>query len=115
VSEAEVAAAVETAGMSRWVRLVKGGIENTAAEYAQRNIGTRISLLHLDLDTYSGTKAALVSFYPIVSRGGIIILDEYGVSGMGETDAVDEFFAGTEIRAMAVPYAEAPTAYIIKS
>jgi hypothetical protein len=33
---------------------------------------------------------------------------------MGETDAVDEFFSGTEIKPMAVPCSESPTAYLIK-
>jgi hypothetical protein len=114
VGKAAVAAAVDAAGMSNRVELVEGEIENTAAEYTQRNIGARVSLLHLDLDTYSGTKSALLYFYPIVSRGGVIILDEYGLAEVGETDAVDEFFARTDIRVMAVPYSEAPTAYVIK-
>ena len=33
----------------------------------------------------------LNEFYKKVSRGGIIVLDEYGKRGWGETDAVDEF------------------------
>jgi hypothetical protein len=74
VSETEVAAGVDAAGMSGRVELVSGEIETTAVEYVKHNIGSRISLLHLDLDTYSGTKAALESFYPMVSRGGIVVL-----------------------------------------
>jgi Macrocin-O-methyltransferase (TylF) len=115
VSRREVEAAVDVAGLAHRVELIEGNIETTAVEYGQRNAGTRISLLHLDLDTYSGTKAALTSLYPLVSPGGLVIFDEYGIPGMGETDAVDEFFAGTKIRIIAVPHSESPTAYLIKS
>ena len=48
-------------------------------------------MLHLDLDTYEGTKSALINFFPHISPGGIIILDEYGSRGWGESEAVDEF------------------------
>jgi hypothetical protein len=44
----------------------------------------------------------------------MVIFDEYGLAGMGETDAVDEFFAGTNVRAKAIPYSESPTAYLVK-
>lgn len=114
VSKREVEAAIDAAGLAHRIELIEGDIGVTAIEYARQNIGTRISLLHLDLDTYSGTKAALASFYPLVSSGGLVILDEYGMPGMGETDAVDEFLAGKGIRVMAVPYSESPTGYFIK-
>jgi hypothetical protein len=114
VSKDDVAEAVEAAGLTGRVELVDGKIEDTAAEYAARNVGSRFSILHLDLDTYSGTMAALTALYPLVSPGGMVIFDEYGLAGMGETDAVDEFFAGTNVRAKAIPYSESPTAYLVK-
>jgi len=33
---------------------------------------------------------------------------------MGESSAVDEFFAATGLRPIAVPHAETPTAYLVK-
>jgi hypothetical protein len=110
----ELTSLVEDARLTARVRLIGGQIEKTAGEYARKQVGSRIALLHLDLDTYSGTKAALTSLYPLVSRGGIVILDEYGIAGMGETDAVDEFFAGSESKPIAVPHSESPTAYLVK-
>jgi hypothetical protein len=110
----ELALTIEAAQLSHRIQLIEGHIEKTAPEYARTHVGSRIALLHLDLDTYSGTKAALTALYPLVSRGGIVILDEYGLAGMGETDAVDEFFTGTEIRPTIVPFAESPTAYLTK-
>lgn len=80
---------------------------------AIRARGSRSS--HLDLDTYNGTKAALDALYPRVSRGGVIVLDEYAVRGWGETDAVDEFLEGhLELQPQPVPYSAKPTAFFRK-
>ena len=102
------------AGLDDRVELVQGNLETTARQYVQRNPGFRISFLHLDLDTYSGTKAALEGFYPVVSRSGVIVLDEYAFPGWGESDAVDEFLADKDVEVKAVPFAFTPTAYFIK-
>ena len=37
----------------------------------------KISLLHLDLDVFTATKFALEKLYPLVSKNGIILLDDY--------------------------------------
>tara|TARA_B100001013_G_scaffold217217_1_gene132448 strand:- start:3122 stop:3619 length:498 start_codon:yes stop_codon:yes gene_type:complete len=105
---------VSSMGLGEKVELVKGDVVKTAAEYVQNNPGFRVSMLHLDLDTYSGTKAVLEAFYPVVSRKGVIILDEYGVRGWGESDAVDEFFDKKNVTIQSVPNAVTPTAYVIK-
>ena len=55
--------------------LIKGDVVKTSKKYVSKNYGFKISLLHLDLDTYSGTKASLNEFFPRLSRGGIVILD----------------------------------------
>ena len=59
-----------------------------------RNRGLRFSLLNLDFDVYEPTATALKYFFPLLVPGGIIILDEYGNKGWGESDAVDAFFTG---------------------
>jgi hypothetical protein len=66
----EIAALVEAAGLTHRVELVEGDITYTSYAYVAGHYGLRISILHLDLDTYAGTKAALTAFWPIVSRGG---------------------------------------------
>lgn len=107
-------AQAELMNLAQKVELVKGDVVTTAEEYVKKNPGFRISLLHLDLDTYLGTKAVLDAFYPLVSRKGVVILDEYGVRGWGESDAVDEFFRTKRVSIRTVPNAETPTAYVIK-
>jgi hypothetical protein len=95
--------------------LIKGDVIKTAPDYAKNNRGFKISLLNLDLDTYEGTKAVLESFYKKISRGGIIILDEYGKRGWGETDAVDEFLDNhKELKIETVKFSNQPTAFIVK-
>ena len=96
--------------------LVKGKIEETSQDYVKQNKGFRISLLHLDLDVYEGTLAALKCFYPLVTRGGIIVIDEYAIPGWGESDAIDEFLATKkDIQIKTLPFSNGPTAYMIKS
>ncbi len=94
--------------------LVKGEVKNTIKNFLSKNRGLRISLLNIDFDTYAGTKTVLEKLYNRVSRGGIIVLDEYGKSGWGESDAVDEFFKRKKNKIHSVRYSGQPTAYIIK-
>ena len=114
LSRAAIEDRVRTAGFERLVETVAGDIQVTAAEYVKGNPGFRLSLLHLDLDTYLGTKAALEQFYPLVSRGGVLVFDEYGCRNWGESDAVDEFFADKPVLVQTVPHAAKPTAFLIK-
>lgn len=104
----------EAAGLRKRVELVEGDITKTAADYTNNNPGFRISLLHMDLDTLQGTKSALEIFYPFVSRGGVIVFDEYACRGWGESDAVDAFFSSKSVIVKTVPHSIKPTAYAIK-
>ena len=94
--------------------LIDGDVKNTIPKYVKQNPGFRISLLNLDFDTYHGTKIALENFYDLVVPGGIIVLDEYGKKGWGESDAVDEFFDKKKIKINAIQHSYQPTAFIIK-
>jgi len=94
--------------------LIKGDIVHTSKKYIKNNRGFRISLLHLDLDTYEGTKHALNNFFPHISSGGIIVFDEYGSRGWGESEAVDEFLKKTKYKIQKVKFSSKPTAFLIK-
>jgi len=104
----------QAAGLRDRVDLIKGDVAKTAASYAQENPRARISLLHLDLDTYVGTKAALEAFYPKVNSGGIIVLDEYGDPKWGETQAVNEYFKWKKVKIEKIPHSMKPSAFILK-
>ena len=113
-SPTEIMNCAEAAGLGKRLELVVGDVLQTAPDYAAAHPGFRISLLHLDLDTFAGTKAVLESLYDRVAPGGIIVCDEYGSPEWGESDAVDAFFAGRGVRIEAIEHSTKPTAYIVK-
>ena len=53
----------------------------------------KFSFVHVDVDLHAATLASLRFFYPRVSRGGVILCDDYGFrSCPGAKKAMDEFF-----------------------
>ena len=93
-------------------RLISGEVTESIPKFVKKNQGIRFSLVNLDFDTYEGTKVALEKFGPLMSPGGIIILDEYGKEGWGESDAVDEYVAKHDLQIKSVRYSSQPSAYI---
>ena len=51
-----------------------------------------IALLHIDCDFYDPVKLALETFYPVVQKGGYVVLNDYGYF-LGCRTATDEFLA----------------------
>jgi hypothetical protein len=97
------------------VKLVKGNIEETVPKFINDNSGLRISLLHFDCDLYAPTKIGLEYFYPLVVPGGVILFDEYGIRPWGgESNAIDEYFMGKNIKIKKLDWSPNPGGYIIK-
>ena len=67
---------------------IKGKVEDTLKKI--ENLPERISLLRLDTDFYESTKIELEVLYPRLSKGGILIIDDYG-HWKGSQKAVDEY------------------------
>jgi len=70
------------------IHFVKGKVEETLPDKAPNTI----SLLRLDTDWYESTKHELIHLFPKLSRGGIIIIDDYG-HFEGAKKAVDDYFS----------------------
>lgn len=70
--------------------IVKGPVEDTLKG---SNLPKRIAVLRLDTDFYESTRAELEHLYPLLSSGGVLIVDDYG-EWAGARKAVDEYFAG---------------------
>jgi len=97
------------------IQIVEGDLEKTAADYAAANPGLRISLLHLDVDLYKPTLAALQALYPKVVTGGMVVFDEYGLTEWGgESNAVEEYFSGNMPTIKKLPFSSLPGGYFIK-
>jgi O-methyltransferase len=87
----EVRANFEKAGLlGERVKFVKGDVAHTLAQ--ADNLPQTIAVLRLDTDWYESTKAELDALYPRLSRGGVLIIDDYGHWG-GARKAVDEYFS----------------------
>lgn len=85
-----VAAKVRRFGLECHVKLVKGYLVNTLADYSRE----RFCFVHLDVDIYESYKVGLEFFYPRMVSGGVILLDEYNDPPWpGCNKAVDEFLA----------------------
>ena len=99
------------------IELIEGNIFDTLPLFLSQNPGLKISLLHLDADLYEVTKFALDNLYQLVSHGGIIVFDEYGlVPWEGETRAVDEFIEKKCPKTLIkrIPFSVTPGGYLVK-
>jgi len=71
------------------LRVYKGWIPARFPEVADR----RFSFVHIDVDLYQPTRASVEFFYPRLSPGGILLLDDYGFFICpGAREAIVEFF-----------------------
>ena len=107
-------ALAKSAGVDHRIEIIKGDATKTIKEYVKANPGFRVALLNIDFDIYEPTAAALEHLYPAVVPGGVILLDEYGERGWGESDAADEFFKGKNVIYHTVPWALSPAAFVVK-
>jgi hypothetical protein len=99
------------------IEFIKGDACQTIPKFSMdKGDGLRIALLNLDLDLYEPTRVALEHFVPKMSRGGVIVVDEYAVDTFGgETKAVDDYFVsrfGKRPIVRKFPWHSNPTGYI---
>jgi hypothetical protein len=100
---------------SKRILIVEGDVAETAPKYAAENPGLRISLLHLDVDLYGPTKAALEAFYPLVVKGGLVVFDEYGLNEWGgESKAAEDYFGADMPLIEKFPFTSLPGGFFIK-
>jgi hypothetical protein len=83
------------------VHYVQGMVEQTVPEQAPE----QISILRLDTDWYESTKHELEHLFPRLSRGGVLLLDDYGWWDGAKT-AVDEWLEETGERLLLLRMAE---------
>ena len=74
------------------INFIKGWIPQSLSKYD----GSSISLLNIDVNLYRATKDCLEYFWPLMSQGGVVMIDEYtfGVDAIkwpSSKKAVDEF------------------------
>ena len=80
---------------------IKGKVEDTLK--IKKNLPNKISLLRLDTDWYESTKIELEVLFPLLSRNGIMIIDDYGY-WKGSKKAVDEYFKDKNINLFKIDF-----------
>ena len=73
-------------------KVIKGYIEETLDQFTDEFI----SILNVDLSTYTSTKVALETLHKYVPRNGVVLVPAYGINRGVET-AVDEFLAANNL------------------
>jgi hypothetical protein len=77
--------------------LIKGNVVDTLSPFIKKNKNIKISLLHLDLDTYEPTKFVLETLFNKLSKNAIILLDDYKHI-KGATLAINEFLKKNNLK-----------------
>jgi hypothetical protein len=93
--------------------LIEGDISITTKQFSADNPGFKISLLYIDLDLEIPTYNTLVNLWDNVTKGGIIVFDEYGYHKWSESKGVDRFINEYNLDIKSLNYL-CPTAYIKK-
>lgn len=88
IAKDDLATLVEKKGYAN-LELHEGDLFETLPAFLRQNPATKVALLHLDLDVYEPTAFALEALAPHMVKGGLIVLDDYGLV-KGATKAADE-------------------------
>ena len=95
------------------VDLIQGDIMQTLDAYVAKRPEMRIALLHIDTDVYAPAKKALETLFNRVVKGGLIVLDDYGVVE-GETLAVDEFLSSHDYKLERFTFSHTKPSFFVK-
>lgn len=75
------------------IHFVKGKVEDTLHEYKP----AAIAILRLDTDWYESTRHELNTLFPLIAKGGVLIIDDYG-HFLGARKAADEYFRENNVK-----------------
>jgi hypothetical protein len=112
ISTNQLSIVLKNKGITKKIELIKGNITKTIPEYVKSHPKLKISLVNLDTDIYEPAVTILEHLYPRISKGGILILDDYKVFP-GETKAVNDYFRDKKVTIKKFPFSKTPH-YIIK-
>lgn len=79
--------------------LIKGDASDTAQEWADTNLHAVVAMAIFDMDIYKPTKAALEAVLPRLTKGSVLVFDEFNDARFpGETQAVADFLGLNNLR-----------------
>ena len=59
------------------VKIIKGKVQDTLENFLKDEINKKIIFTHMDMDTYGATKYALSKIKPLLTKGSIILFDNF--------------------------------------
>jgi hypothetical protein len=97
------------------IELIKGDLVETAGAFIQSHPGVIFRIVHLSVNLYMPTISVLQSFWPRLSKGGVVVIHGMNYTP-GATKALYDFFEKMEIEAPQVRVVECcpNVTYIIK-
>lgn len=113
ISKEQLFDVLKNKGIEKNIELIEGDITKTVPDYIKNNPELKISLLNLDTDIYEPAVTILENLYPRITKGGILILDDYETFP-GEAKAVDDYFKDQKIEIKKFSFCMTPC-YMIKS
>jgi hypothetical protein len=91
---AKLSAAVSLYDFENQVFLKRGMIEDTVPRFTNENSSRTLSLIYYDADFFEPAETMFEYLAPMLSIGGVILLDEYGTPQWpGETKSADKFLS----------------------
>jgi hypothetical protein len=113
ISVKDLYALLQKKNMVQNVSLVAGDICSTVPDFAMKNKDLKIALLNIDVDIHEPAVVVLEQLYPMVAKGGLILLDDYN-KFPGETKAVNDYFKNKDVKIEQYPFSAYPY-FIIKN
>lgn len=74
------------------IHFIQGKVEDTIPNVLPK----KIAILRLDTDWYESTKHEMEHLFPLLVKGGVLIIDDYG-HWQGARKAIDEYLAANNI------------------
>jgi hypothetical protein len=112
LSADDIIAELDRNNLNENIDLVAGDILQTVPEYAAAHPQLRLALLHVDVDLYEPTKCCLEYLTPLVVKGGVIVLDDFGAFP-GANKAIGEILEAQGMAIRKMPYSNA-ISYVVK-
>ena len=92
------------------IKLVEGWVQNTIDAVIDEI--KSISILRLDMDIYDPTKYTLNKLYPLITKGGVIIIDDWELDGV--RIAVEEYLKENKIKVKMLSIPNSTPKYFFK-
>lgn len=104
---------VEIQKLQDIVRIHVVDVRTDLKKFFQKNKYMQFKIVFLDAGTYDNVRACIPEFWPRITKGGILILDQYNHElSPGETIAAKELLPDVEIKTLSNFWM--PTAYVEK-